>query len=109
MIRSLLDPLDPCLSVVRFLPSDDGDPSMSRSPDLVPDPNHGQHPPGLAFFLAMGEELAWAADGAVFQRRDVPLRHARGQQLAAVGLTQVKMHLDARIAMAGRALVHEEH
>ena len=57
----------------------------------------------------MRKEFSRLADGAVLERGNVCLRHACGQQLAAIGFTQVKMHLNTRIAVAGRALVHEQH
>src|SRR6185503_7237284 len=57
----------------------------------------------------MREEFPRLADSAILERRDVCFRHARGQQLTAIGFPQVKMHLDARIAMPWRSLVHEQH
>src|SRR5437899_1971881 len=73
------------------------------------DPYHSQHASGLALLLAMREVLARAAGSAAFKRRDVRFRYAHGEQLTAVGFAQIKMQLDALVAMAGRTLVHEEH
>ncbi len=73
------------------------------------DPHHCQHASRFAMLCAMREKLARTARGTVFERRDVCFRHSHGQQLAAIGFTQIKMQLDTWISMARRSLVHEQH